>query len=384
MKDNKHESGDNESTLLEQKLETKGDGNEETSTIYCTCRHATLCKQCGIPMKTKDDTKRIIKSLLFDERPPLANVFGNGPLVISNIPKSSIVRNNDDIDNKNNNNKSEVVRGIDEAGRGCVLGSMIYGCAYWSTDVDKSKKIPRGFRDSKTLNEKERERLFEELSDHPDIGFAFRSILPSEISRSMLRKSTDVYNLNEMSHDATITLIRKIVDNGKVKIRTAYIDTVGNPKSYQRKLEREFPDIKFVVESKADANYAPCSAASVVAKVMRDRMLKSWKYSESSSGFDCDISHNFGSGYPGDPKCKLWMNKLHDPVFGYNDFLRFSWATTKQRLEESGVPVKFRADLDDDDALEQQKGMQNFLQKKRKRLGYFEKRNIRVKNSLFG
>lgn len=40
-----------------------------------------------------------------------------------------------------------------EAGRGCVLGSMIYGCAYWSTDVDKSKKIPSGFRDSKTLNE---------------------------------------------------------------------------------------------------------------------------------------------------------------------------------------------------------------------------------------
>jgi len=109
----------------------------------------------------------------------------------------------------------------------------------------------------------ERERLFEELSEHPDIGFGFRSILPSEISRSMLRKSTDVYNLNQMSHDATITLIRKIIDNGKVKVKTAYIDTVGNPQSYQRKLEREFPDIQFVVESKADANYAPCSAASV-------------------------------------------------------------------------------------------------------------------------
>ena len=77
----------------------------------------------------------------------------------------------------------------------------------------------------------------------------------------MLRKSTDVYNLNEMSHDATITLIRKIVAH--VKVKTAYIDTVGNPQSYQRKLEREFPTIQFVVESKADANYAPCSAASV-------------------------------------------------------------------------------------------------------------------------
>lgn len=377
-----NESGYNESTLLEKKTETN-EGEEETSIIYCSCRHATLCKQCGIPMKTRDDTKRIIQSLLVGERPPLANVFGHGPLLISDIPKSSIAsRSNDD---QGDNNNSEVVLGVDEAGRGCVLGSMIYGCAYWSKDVDESKKIPSGFRDSKTLNEEERERLFEELSEHPDIGFGFRSILPSEISRSMLRKSTDVYNLNQMSHDATITLIRKIIDNGKVKVKTAYIDTVGNPQSYQRKLEREFPDIQFVVESKADANYAPCSAASVVAKVMRDRMLKSWKYSEASSGFDCDISHDFGSGYPSDPKCKLWMNKLHDPVFGYNDFLRFSWAPTKQRLEERGVPVKFRADLEgDDDELEQQKGMQDFLQKKRKRLGYFEKRNIRVNNSLFG
>lgn len=382
MEDQKHES-DNESSapdqvekIEEQKSKTNNDdkGSDETKTsavvVYCTCRHAMLCEKCGIPMNTKDDTKKVIKSLLVDERPPLASVYGNGPLIVSDVPKSAM--------------KSEVVLGIDEAGRGCVLGPMVYGCAYWSVDVDETKNIPSGFRDSKTLNEKDRERLFEELSENKDIGFALRSILPSEISRHMLRKSCDVYNLNEMSHDATITLIRKIIENGKVKVKTAFIDTVGNPNSYKRKLEREFPGVQFVVESKADANYAPCSAASVVAKVMRDRMLESWKYSESSSGFDCDITRDFGSGYPSDPKCKTWMENLHGgKVFGYNDFLRFSWAPTKNRLEEHGVPVVFRADLDDDDELEQQKGMQDFLQKKRKRLGYFEKRNIRVKNSLF-
>jgi ribonuclease H2 subunit A len=79
----------------------------------------------------------------------------------------------------------------------------------------------------------------------------------------MLRKSIDVYNLNQMSHDAAMLLIRKIVDKGGVIVKKAFIDTVGNPQSYKRKLEREFPTIEFVVESKADANYAPCSAASV-------------------------------------------------------------------------------------------------------------------------
>jgi len=86
----------------------------------------------------------------------------------------------------------------------------------------------------------------------------------------MLRKSSDIYNLNEMSHDAAILMIRKIVDSG-VEVKKAFIDTVGSPQYYQRKLEREFPSIQFVVESKADANYPPCSAASVGKSHYRPR-----------------------------------------------------------------------------------------------------------------
>lgn len=347
------------------KTESPEDGKENSGSsstvIYCTCRRATLCNKCGVPMSSKYATKKAIASLIEDERPPLASVFGNGPLLLSNIPNSSLAEN------------AGVVLGIDEAGRGCVLGPMVYGCAYWSINID----VPKGFRDSKQMKLVERERLFEELKEHPGIGYAFRSILPSEISRNMLRNPTDVYNLNEMSHDAAIVLIRKIVDKGGVRVKKAYIDTVGNPQYYQRKLEREFPSIDFVVESKADANYAPCSAASVVAKVLRDRILERWKYSESS-----DISHDFGSGYPSDPKCKKWMEHLPDPVFGYPDIMRFSWAPSKHQLNKIGVPVVFRADLDDDEEFNQKKGMTQFLQKKRKRLGYFEKRNIGVKKFL--
>lgn len=61
-----------------------------TPTIYCTCRHATLCKKCGIPMNTKDDTKREIDALIHDDRPAIASVFGNGPLLLSNVPESAL------------------------------------------------------------------------------------------------------------------------------------------------------------------------------------------------------------------------------------------------------------------------------------------------------
>ena len=285
--------------------------------LYCLCRHPILCKDCGQPHTSREHTKKSIdhlvggtkhdhtndddgsgfndsddhtaattttttdnsdnsnKSTIRHRRPPLHNVFGNGPLLVSDIPKSAkpspTTQNNDDDDDDDDEDQHPhgVVIGIDEAGRGSVLGPMVYGLAYWSSDPSIVKsKIPKDFNDSKQLNDKQRLKLFNKIVESNDIGFVVRPILPSEISRNMLRKSNDVYNLNEMSHDAAMVMIRKIVNCG-IKVEKAFIDTVGHAGYYRQKLEREFPTIEFVVESKADAKYAPCSAASVVAKVMR-------------------------------------------------------------------------------------------------------------------
>lgn len=221
--------------------------------LYCQCRIANHCRHCGIPMKDRDATKAAVEALCTDPRPAIANVYGNGPLLLSDIPASC------------SSSTAEVVLGIDEAGRGSVLGPMTYGAAYWSAEVEQQKQqknsIPKDFNDSKQLAEKDRDRLFQAILKNPNIGFVLRSLLPSEISRNMLREKYP-YNLNEMSHDTAITMIRKVLDQG-VPVKRAYIDTVGHPQAYQRKLEREFPGIDFVVESKADAKYAPCSAASV-------------------------------------------------------------------------------------------------------------------------
>lgn len=75
-----------------------------------------------------------------------------------------------------------------------------------------------------------------------------------------------------------------------------YVDTVGPPSSYQAKLCRVFPGIDITVAKKADSTYPIVSAASIVAKVTRDAILKNWAFAEPNlSG---TISQTFGSGYP--------------------------------------------------------------------------------------
>jgi ribonuclease H2 subunit A len=157
--------------------------------------------------------------------------------------------------------KNGIVMGIDEAGRGPVLGPMVYAAAYWN--MNDSDNIPKGLADSKILSSLTRATLFEQIQASHNIGFVVRILHASEISGNMLRKNPK-YNLNEMSHDAAIQMIHSVLEAG-VSIQSCYIDTVGTPESYRAKLNREFDGcgITFVVEKKADAKYTCCSAASV-------------------------------------------------------------------------------------------------------------------------
>ena len=87
------------------------------------------------------------------------------------------------------------------------------------------------------------------------------------------------YNLNTMSHDTAIGLINKAIEAG-VRVAEVYVDTVGPPDKYQAKLEGLFPELKIIVAKKADSLYPCVSAASICAKVARDKALGEWKFSE--------------------------------------------------------------------------------------------------------
>ena len=116
--------------------------------------------------------------------------------------------------------------GIDEAGRGPTLGPMVYGSAFFAVE-DEQRVRKMGFNDSKQLTEAKRDQLWAELQECKFIGWNIRVLDAKFISEGMLRRHQK-YNLNAMSHDAAIGLVRGVLDAG-VNLRYLYVDTVGDP-----------------------------------------------------------------------------------------------------------------------------------------------------------
>ncbi|XP_055333333.1 ribonuclease H2 subunit A-like isoform X2 [Paramacrobiotus metropolitanus] len=226
--------------------------------------------------------------------------------------------------------KEDVIIGIDEAGRGPVLGPMVYGACYVAKKSEgllSSVKVA----DSKTLTEEQRNQCFANLHAGADnFGWMAQILSPAVISKCMLSRAK--YNLNAISHDSAMFLIQSVLDL-EIRVAGVYLDTVGDPSKYQAKLRDRFPHIPdIVVSKKADSLFPVVSAASIVAKVCRDKALREWKFREGEK-FLADL--NYGSGYPSDPETKRFLDQFRDHVFGYPQLIRFSWSTTETALEKA-------------------------------------------------
>lgn len=269
----------------------------------------------------------------------------------------------------------DIIIGIDEAGRGPVLGSLIYCAAFWpASEAEAINKL--SFDDSKQLKEGERDRLFEQIKNHPSIGWVIEELTPEQISLDMLRPQP--VSLNAISYNAVIKALERVRDTSPIApiIVDVYVDTVGDPDYYKSRLVGALGSdfARFTIEKKADATYKVVSAASIIAKVTRDTMLKSWK--DDSLG----LINDFGSGYPGDENCVKWLQKSQNPIFGYPSIVRFSWSTTREILEKQNA-CDIKWECDDEDQNNTPKITSHFSlasskTKKVKRSSYFTRRKM--------
>lgn len=216
--------------------------------------------------------------------------------------------------------KIKINIGIDEAGRGPVLGHLVYG-ALITPDIVS-------YPDSKKVTHSQRKAFFNQiLKDH---SFIFTSIHPRYISRKMLAPISERQNLNKISFSAVINMIKEI--EKVYEIGTVYVDTLGPEESYKKMLLSHFPNYKFVVEKKADHKYKIVGGASIVAKVIRDSLIENWVLS------DKDI----GSGYPGDEVTKKWLERNLKVGKEMPEIVRKSWATVRKYLSVVKTKNVFR------------------------------------------
>ena len=177
------------------------------------------------------------------------------------------------------------ILGIDEAGRGSVLELVVSGVVL---EQNRLKYLERlGLKDSKKISPQRRialSRKIERIAECHTIH-----ITAKDIDRL---RSRDV-NLNEIEKIAINRIIRESAPS------TCFIDSIDiKPERLTIELETIHPDVKVVAEHKADDRYPIVSAASIIAKVERDRAIQEIKKKYK----------DIGSGYPSDPKTSNLKN----------------------------------------------------------------------------
>ena len=140
--------------------------------------------------------------------------------------------------------RGRIICGVDEAGRGPLAGPVVAAAV-----IVDPENIPAGLNDSKVLSHSARERLLNILVEHAKIGIGIAE--PGEIDR-----------INILW--ASMAAMRRAVENLNISVDCALID--GN---------RVPPKLKCDSQAivKGDAKSLSIAAASIVAKVTRDRLM---------------------------------------------------------------------------------------------------------------
>jgi len=211
---------------------------------------------------------------------------------------------------------SKIIVGVDEAGRGPVLGPLVM-VAFAVKEENQKKLEWLGVKDSKLLSSQVREELFESIHEIAH-DFRIELIEPDAIDLSLKEANT---NLNWLEAETCARMVSEL-DADEIVIDCPSPNIPAYTAFISKHLSEETrKKATLIVEHKADVHHISVSAASVVAKVIRDRAVEKIK---TDIGIDC------GSGYMSDPKTQDFLEKYHDK---YPDLFRKGWQSYKD-IEE--------------------------------------------------
>jgi len=203
------------------------------------------------------------------------------------------------------------ILGIDEAGRGPVIGPLVIaGVLIEESDQDRLKNL--GVKDSKQLSQLQRERFFDLIKD--TTKFKILIIPPKVIDEALNSK---ISNLNWMEADASINIIDSLNPD-----RAILDSPSNNVKKYREYVAKKIANkTEIIAENKADEIYPVVGAASILAKVTRDSEIDKLKK---------EFKVDFGSGYPSDPVTVEFLKNN----FNKYDFFRKTWKSYKNVAEK--------------------------------------------------
>lgn len=191
--------------------------------------------------------------------------------------------------------------GVDEAGKGPVLGPMII--AIVSGDEDTLKKI--GAKDSKALSHPSRLRIFELIKK--EAGFMqWVKISSSELNREMEGETINKIEERKVSELINFSPCSKI-----------YVDSFDVNEERLSKLLSGMTGKEVICRHRADSQFYSVSAASIVAKVIREREMDIIRRKYG----------NIGSGYPSDPMTVKFLEDSIKNGIDITDIVRTHWKT---------------------------------------------------------
>ncbi len=207
-----------------------------------------------------------------------------------------------------------MICGVDEAGRGPVLGPLVVCGVSVAND---SSLVEMGVRDSKKLTRARREEMAPRIIEVSQVEVLE---VPAEEIDSMRSRMT----MNELE----AILFARIID--KLSPEVAYLDAADVNEDRFRELTRSCMACSAALVSKhrADDIYPVVSAASVIAKVTRDHRVDL---------IGKELGVEVGSGYTSDPVTKAFIHAWLDENGSLPPHVRRSWKTSQKIMNLNGI-----------------------------------------------